>query len=808
MENKFVRFTIPRIETKLKKDEEKKELIGMPKEWTTKITPENYKKYINKDHEATCMPTGKINNIIVIDFDDRDAYDKMCKEYPDLKNYKTVKTRRGFHVYCNYNSEVLSTTNGLVNYNKVDICSDGKMVLSPPTFYYDFSGNIIEYEDMGGEIMDIPDIIFNDLKQHKTIIVEATANIPVAKAHIITPETEQLLNDAKVNAEENYKTIKSILDAGLLNNKAFGDYDSWRDVGFGIIHATNKSQKGLELWLQFSQINSEKYIFETTMLLWNKTKERRSSATEAKGFKNKPITIGSIMYWAKECNEKVYNSIFHKSSIEYYIDANDLKDIYKVANIISKTLKNSLILCKEKWYMLTDNNLWRQQKEATYYIINEIRKYIDYSNSIIVKKISETTDDVQKEILISQSKIYLLSYNTISTTGFINVINKYLKTLLADDTFYEKIDATPHMLAFKNGIVDLRTKEFRKGIFSSDFITETIPYDYTPCNSEKKEFLLGVLKKILNNNEEHLIYFLSLIGFTFIGVPDLEKSIYFMIDKTLKSKGDNGKTIWFDTLTYLMPNYVYKSKSSFIEKNNSKVHKQLVMTKSKRLVWLEEYPKDKAVNCELTKEIADGKHTENEIMFGTSESINILFKMFVLSNNIPKIEAEEEAVYNRYKQVSYNSHFDRTGTRLIEDPENLLFIADTTLADKLKKEYYNEVFDIIIEYANNYYERKLPKIPEQFIKDANDTKNTNDIFGSWFDDNIEINPNDKVALKKIASECNMTDKQVKEGMLRKGFVYKKDLCGLGKNQFDKYYKGGFEGVSLIVCEGDIDNDIN
>jgi hypothetical protein len=68
------------------------------------------------------------------------------------------------------------------------------------------------------------------------------------------------------------------------------------------------------------------------------------------------------------------------------------------------------------------------------------------------------------------------------------------------------------------------------------------------------------------------------------------------------------------------------------------------------------------------KELGDGMKTENEVMYGTSELLNILFKLFVLSNNKPSISAEEVAVYNRYKQISYGSHFDRTGERTEEDP--------------------------------------------------------------------------------------------------------------------------------------------
>ena len=603
------------------------------------------------------------------------------------------------------------------------------------------------------------------------------------------------------------------MDTGLLDKRAFMNYEEWRDMGFAIRHATKQSDKGLELWLKFSKINTDDFDMDGVMKLWNKTKDRSKN----------PITIRSIRKWAKECNQEIYDSLFSKKKQviesfddlpkpEYFIDLNDLDDSFKVAEIISKTLREKLILCNEDWYMLTENNLWKKQKEPTYYIINECRKYITTSYEFIIN-LYETTiqDEKERNIKIFQIKNnYSQYYKSYSKISFISVIAKFLKTLLVDNTFLDKLDSTPHILAFKNGIVDLRTKQFRKGILSSDYISETIKYDYVPCNQEKKRFLLGVLKKILNNDNEHLTYFLSLIGYAFIGMPQLEKSIYFMIDKTLNSKGDNGKTLFFDILTYLMGIYVYRSKSSFIVTNNQKIHKQMAMVKGKRLVWLEEYPKNKVVNSDLIKEIADGKQTENEVMFGTSETINIQFKMFVLSNHIPKIEAEENAVYNRYKQVSYNSHFDRTGERLIEEPEKLLFIADKTLGDKIKDEYYNEVFDLIIEYANNYYERNIPPIPQQFIKDANDTKKTNDLFAIWFDDNCVIDINGKIPIKKIVNETGLTDKQVQEGMSRKGFQFDKTLRGMGKDNMDKYYKGGFSGVYLNVNndDNDIDTDVN
>lgn len=282
-----------------------------------------------------------------------------------------------------------------------------------------------------------------------------------------------------------------------------------------------------------------------------------------------------------------------------------------------------------------------------------------------------------------------------------------------------------------------------------------------------------------------------------------EKSIYFCVDKTNFACGDNGKTFIFDILTHLLPNYVYKTKSSFLEENNKKLHKQLVMMKGKRLVWMDEYSRNK-INSELLKEVADGLTSENEVMFGTSETINILFKMFVLTNNLPNIDPRDTAVYNRYKQISYGSHFDRTGTRTEVDEEKLLFIADTSLGDTIKNEYYNEFLHMIVNYAHKFYKNnlKLPSIPNEFLIDAHETKKKNDAFGLWFDDNCEIKEGHNISLKEMAFKSGMSEKNIKEGMERLYFKYDKDLTkGMNKNPLtNKQYKGGFAGCCFSETE--------
>jgi phage/plasmid-associated DNA primase len=618
-------------------------------------------------------------------------------------------------------------------------------------------------------------------------------------------DEESKKEEPRFSQSDNGKIIKTLLENFDCFTEFSGTYDKWFPIVCGIHNSVENEEEKIVLIHQFSKLTKNNNYDEDDV---NKGYEK----IKDKDYSGKKKTIASLKKYAKEEDEEKYNKLFDKKKkikktivlpieptepiipVEYFISSDDLLDAYKTAMVIAITLKVNLVLCKEMWYMLGDDNLWKQQKEPSYYIIKELRKYIDNSNKKVVIQISSLPDGDEKEKLIEMSKEYLKSYSNISKPCFLSVITKYMKTILVDNYFADKLDCKEGHLAFKNGIVNLRTKEFRKGILSTDFITDTIQYDYEPVKDYS--FVKDNLKKILNNNEEHLEYFLGIIGYTFIGNPSLEKSVYFMIDKTEGGKGDNGKTFFFDILLNLMPCYVYKTKPSLIEKHNTKIHKQLAKIKGKLLVFMEELPEEKDTNGEIVKELGDGNNIENEIMYGTSEIIKILFKLFALSNFIPKIDPKHSAVYNRYKQISFNSHFDRTGDRIEEDPENLLFIADVKLKDKIIAEYSSQVFNLIIDYASKYYVEGIPNIPAQFIKDTKETQTKNDKFACWFEDNCEKDIGYRVALKVLINESKISEALVKEGMKRLGFKYNKDLSKIGKDQNGKAYKGGYEGIQI------------
>lgn len=613
-------------------------------------------------------------------------------------------------------------------------------------------------------------------------------------------ESTGKIKKIKVKEVKEVKEVKGVEDVEE-------DYksDKWLDLLFNVI-GNNKDKDGDKIieandWFQIAGILKHNEYEKDIWLKYSgkisktMTASRKWDAISVSN--NTHMVIQGLINIAKKYNFEGYVS-WRKRNKSYYVSKDEVLNPLSMCKKITEELSEILKLCKEKWYMLK-NNFWQQEKTPDLYITEEIIKYIDFTqhiNALKIKKCKCDTEEEQEEKkkLIKEQEEFYKTYNLVQKPAYMNTIIKYLKTELIDNKLEEKLNVNKGKIAFKNGIWDLKTKTFREGIRWDDYLTTTIDYNYNEYdyNETKDDFVRGVLKKILNNNEEHLNYFLSLIGYSLTGESSNQKALYFMIDK-LNGKGDNGKSFFFELLTVLMPNYVYNTAGTFLELKNTKCHKQLERMKGKRLVWIDEQTKNK-IKTELVKQVSNGKKIENEVMFGTSEEINILFKLFVISNHIPNIEADEDAVYNRYKQISFSSHFDRSGDRTEEDPENLEFIADITLADTIEKYYYNEIFKLVIDYGHQFYKSGIVEEPLEFKADKQETKSKNDPFIEWFNCNLVKDENGKLNIKEVIEKYGKSKDVIQGAMARLGFKYNKDES-FGSDKISKSkIRGGFKGV--------------
>jgi hypothetical protein len=126
----------------------------------------NNNKNNNLLSNSFAIKTGKISNITVLDFDTEYAYNTFLQNVPNFDTYFTVKTKKGYHVYCLYNSNLKTCNNILKGYiDVIDIRNDETPIICPPSSYIDLDGNIFTYKFLGGEIKEVPQFLFDCLSK-------------------------------------------------------------------------------------------------------------------------------------------------------------------------------------------------------------------------------------------------------------------------------------------------------------------------------------------------------------------------------------------------------------------------------------------------------------------------------------------------------------------------------------------------------------------------------------------------------------------------------------------------------------------
>ena len=758
LDDGIVSFAFPKIDTYTnERGEIKKKPIGMLN-WRS----------INKDNclnysvgSAYAVVTGEQSNLTIVDFDVKSEYYRLIEKHPELKTFKTIQTNKGFHIWFKYDSDFKTTTDAFSDYKGIDIRNDAGIVFCPPTTYKLPNGDIVKYDDLGGKFELPPTYLKSYIKQKKNVI-QIKTQIENEVIENVVIENEVIENEV---IEVNNEIIDKLLYLNLLDGKSFGSWDDWRNVALCMRFIT--SFKHFE---EFSKINKEKYDKQETINMWNSIKEKYDG-----------MNIRTLFIYAKEYDSDKYNLYFN-----YYISLKKLlKGALSIAEKISPKLERHLKWSNNKWFMFyKKTNLWIETKEPSHIIVQMIHKHIDYSIEITLnkkKKVDFEDIEEHKKISVELEK-YSKQYNDVDKSGFYSMITKHLKTILFDEEFYLKLDNNPYKIVFQDGIYDMRENKFYKGYSDYDYISKTIPFDYTIPSKEHIELVKNIIFKICNCNQSHMDYYLSVMGQALTGDAELEKALYFCVG----IGGNNGKTLILEALADIMSNYVGKIDRKTFEKGYTKVHKHLTGTKGKRIIYVEELS-TKEQDIELLKEIADGKNVKNEIMYGTDELINIMFKLIFLSNCQANMKVDG-GIGNRYRQLCHNSKFNKETT--IDNYETLDFVQDRTLAGLLKGELKYALIQLILDAGYKYTIDYKLIIPYEFQEAIDNTLEANDEVKMWFNDNCEYGEDFKCSRKELEDNISKPFREIQVEIQRiTNFKYTKNMR-FGKLQ------GGFKGFRL------------
>lgn len=557
--------------------------------------------------------------------------------------------------------------------------------------------------------------------------------------------------------------------------------DKYLDLLFNVIQ--NKKKDGqpvvdYNMWLQIAGIlkasDYPKHIFETYTELYDKN-EKTSITWDSLNKINNKQTIYGLQTIAKAVNPLLYIKWLVKNTTYLHLDTLK-KGENDIAKFVSNFIHKKLIFCRNEWWQYNEIScLWKNVKEPLATVTNQIQEQIDEAVTCLQSMINKTSEEDDKyKLLKKQEKEYFDFRKNICHPSCIGQIVKYLKSYLCDDNFCDKLDDGYYKMVFHNGVVNLKTREFRQGLRQDDYVTKTIPFNYEIPTDEEIKYVRENLKKICNYNDAHLEYYLSALGYALTGDSSKEQYFWFLRGQ----KACNGKSIIFEVLESIMPNYVSKANSHVLDKKYD-IKKEVATWRGLKILWVNELSTN-PVNEELAKAISDGTSYKYDRLYSTEAVLmQIKFKLFVVSNYTLNIKADA-GIKRRFTLEQFDAEFKDGLT--IDNYEKCEFMKDKDFGIKLCGEYRNALLYLLFTYSKKYWnEKKLTHYPPEWKDEGDQAMEDNNKFEEWFYDNFDVVANGQTCKDDLNNYLinsskfkDMSHKEIKDNLARCKIPHKYD----------------------------------
>ena len=273
----------------------------MPKRWTE--ADFNYNSKDNKDrgfgHVVRCGPE---NNITVVDYDDDDLYKRDVADFfkDTCQEFYTVKTRRGWHVYFEYDPDIKEYNPKFASdrggQHKIDtLTKSTKCVFGIGTNGIRKNGEDFDYNYMWGTVKKMPD-------KFKDRFILNNPNIKAIQEYTSTIDYDYNIDDDEL------REILRLLNE--FDSDYFNDYNKW--LTFTAIMKTLDKK---EIWDELSKEYD----------LYNKYNKRKNEST----WRSSTAKI-SINYFTKIL--KIPKIVFRKAEENFYCDVTEFEDRYNEMN--------------------------------------------------------------------------------------------------------------------------------------------------------------------------------------------------------------------------------------------------------------------------------------------------------------------------------------------------------------------------------------------------------------------------------------------------------------------------------------------
>jgi len=731
-ERKFVGFGTGKISLSLGKKN-----VKMPA-WK-EINSKNWKDYVKSHHRTFCIRTGKDYDLVVLDFDTVLSYERWIREFPECKEFLTQKTRKGFHIYFNYNDRFpANATNTEVSEGlQVDVRSTGGLIYSYPTKYSHedtmYSYDLYIDKKKGTLTQEMAD--YFDRNNMKRGVIVAPRQI--------------------VSLRENKRILPQATDHAIVQNistKYLANYDDW----IRIVWAMRRSGFTEDFTREISS-KADNYTDEGFESVWNSQRQDT-------------LTMATLKYYSRKSDEEEYFEIHAHPEKSEYIPNDDTEMARKIIELAP------------------DDILWNEEQSKLYnyfedkwtcnrydlvrkVILTTLEKYYLGTRRRLSQDIKicnagdETLPKLQEKIGHIDNAITRLHAN-IHLNGVVAMI----KVLISDKFNGIKFDTEIRLFAFNNKCWDFRTGDWHSES-KYDYILTRTNNDYTDPTPMQLGKIQEIVESILPNDEIRKSY----MSVLYEGMIGLNSEKFVMAN----GSGRNGKGLITSIYECLLGPYCFKSSiATLTNPMKDGPNPSVAQMDGKRFVYAAEPGDGATLDVGIIKDLTGGErvHARNNYE-NNCNAVHLVLTMMMECNKKPNINGRvDEALVGRFMDIPFETIFtDDAGLYNNPDLSHTYKRKDVSLKEPAFAEKHRCAF---FQYIVNYGVTSIYN-PEIIRDRTREYLDNSDVFLSWFTEKYRRTEDMKSVIRV---------REIYE-LYKQGDVYnnmtKKDKRNMCEREFDR-----------------------
>ena len=339
-------------------------------------------------------------------------------------------------------------------------------------------------------------------------------------------------------------------------------------------------------------------------------------------------------------------------------------------------------------------------------------------------------------------------------------------------------DSNPYLLAVKNGIIELKTGELRTGQ-PQDYIRNCSKTEWKGLEEPAPRFE-QFLQEIFNNDQSLIDFIQRLLGYSLTGL-----SVEHVFPVFYGAEGRNGK----DTLLKLICKILGDNLAGPVSKevllsgmkNPGASAPFLFELHNKRLVYADETSEGAVFDEGQIKMLSGGAPFQAKKLYQQPTTIHPQYLMIMTTNNKPKIDADDPAIWERILLVPFEQRFIESPQYDNEHP------VDKFLDEKLEAEM-SGVLAWLVRGCLEWQKRKSFDAPESVRYATDSYRDENDSIGKFIKDELLLDDEQRTQVTKLYDHyCDYCAGNAFPKLGKREFTKKLDAQGIERRRFSEGY---------------------